>query len=86
MFGIQLEGPTDIFCDNEAVVRNGSTTTPESVLKKKHHSIAYHRKRETVAASIERIAKEDSETNLADVFTKLMLATQRIRYFDRFMY
>jgi hypothetical protein len=84
MFGIQIEGPTDIFCDNEAVVRNCST--PESVLKKKHHSIAYHRNREAVAAGTVRIAKEDSETNLSDVFTKLMSAAQRDPLFDRFMY
>ena len=40
MFGIPIEGETNIFCDNEAVYKNAST--PESVLHKKHHSIAYH--------------------------------------------
>jgi hypothetical protein len=84
MFGIEIEGPTGIYCDNEAVVRNCST--PESVLKKKHHSIAYHRNREAVAAGTVRIAKEDSATNLADVFTKLMPAAQRNSLFDKFMY
>lgn len=84
MFGIEIDGPADIFCDNEAVVRNCST--PESVLKKKHHSIAYHRNREAVAAQTVRIAKEGTETNLADVFTKVMGATQREPLFDRFMY
>ena len=84
MFGIPIEGPTDIFCDNEAVTKNCGT--PESTLKKKHHSIAYHRNREAVAAGTIRIAKEDSETNLADVFTKLMAAVKRTELFDRFMY
>ncbi len=66
------------------MVKNCST--PESVLKKKHHSIAYHRNREAVAAGTVRIAKEDSKTNLADVFTKVMSASQREPLFDRFMY
>src|SRR5688572_5000356 len=50
MFGIPIEGPTNIFCENEAVTRNCSD--PVSTLKKKHHSIAYHRNREAVAAGM----------------------------------
>ena len=84
MFGIPIEGSTNVFCDNEAVTKNCGT--PESTLKKKHHSIAYHRNREAVAAETIRIAKEDSETNLADVFTKLMAAVKRTELFDKFMY
>jgi hypothetical protein len=72
MLGVPLLGPADIFCDNEAVVINRST--PESTSKKKHHSIAYHHNREAVASGIVRIAKEYSETNLADLFTKLLSA------------
>ena len=41
MMGIPLAGETNMFCDNESVVKNG--TRPESVLKKKHCAIAYHR-------------------------------------------
>jgi len=84
MFGVEIEGPTNIYCDNEAVVRNCST--PESVLKKKHHSIAYHRNREAVASLTVRIGKESTDTNLADVFTKIMTAAQRDYILDRFMY
>jgi hypothetical protein len=40
MFGIPIEGPTNIYCDIQSVVTN--TTQPESTLKKKHKSIAYH--------------------------------------------
>ena len=40
MSGVPIEGPTDMFCDNEAVYKNSST--PESVICYKHHSIAYH--------------------------------------------
>ena len=49
-----------------------NTTRPESTLKKKHNAIAYHRAREAQAAGIVRIAKEDGDTNLADLFTKLL--------------
>ena len=84
MFGVEIDGPTDLFCDNEAVVKNCSN--PVSTLKKKHHSIAYHRNREAVAAGTVRIAKEDSATNLADIFTKVMGAKQREPILDRIMY
>ena len=47
MFGVPLDGPTSIFGDNEVVVK--STTTPESTLKKKHVSVAWHHVREAQA-------------------------------------
>ena len=40
MFGIPVDGPISLLSDNEAVVQN--TMAPESTLKKKHNSIAYH--------------------------------------------
>ena len=84
MFGVEIDGPTDIFCDNEAAVKNCSN--PESTLKKKHHSIAYHRNREAVASETVRITKEGTETNLADLFTKVMGHSQREPILDRIMY
>ena len=72
MLGVPLDGAADVFCDNEAVYRN--TVIPESTLKKKHHSIAYHKCRESVAAKIIRVAKEGTEKNLADLFTKVLTA------------
>eukprot|EP00957_Ditylum_brightwellii_P017324 1304451-Ditylum_brightwellii.AAC.1 len=68
MFGVPLDGPTNVFCDNEAVYKN--TVIPKSTLKKKHHSIAYHRCQEAVAAGTIRVAKQGAEKNLADLFTK----------------
>ena len=56
MFGILVDGPANIYYDNEAVTNN--TTIPESILKKKHHSIAYHRCREAVAAGTICVAKQ----------------------------
>jgi hypothetical protein len=70
MFGVPIDGPTNMYIDNESVVLN--STHPESALKKKHNAIAYHRVREAVAAGTIRIAYECSETNLADLLTKLM--------------
>jgi len=70
MMGIQVDGPTNVFCDNESVVKN--TTRPESTLKKKHNAIAYHRVREAQAAGIVRISHEAGETNLADILTKCL--------------
>ncbi|KAI2511614.1 Reverse transcriptase (RNA-dependent DNA polymerase) [Fragilaria crotonensis] len=70
MMGVQVDGPTNVFCDNESVVKN--STRPESTLKKKHNAIAYHRVREAQAAGIVRIAKEDGETSLADILTKCL--------------
>ena len=40
MFGVPLERPADVFCDNRGVVMNASK--PESNLHKKRHSINYH--------------------------------------------
>ena len=68
MFGIPIDGAADVFCDNQGVVKN--TSLPESVLSKKHNAINYHAVREAVAAGIMRVAKEDGETNLADLLTK----------------
>ena len=84
MFGIPLDGPTNVFCDNEAVTKNA--TIPESTLKKKHNSIAYHRTREAVAAGTIRVTKEDGTTNLADVLTKLLPQATKDFLCDKFMY
>jgi hypothetical protein len=83
-FGVPLIGLADIFCDNEAVTTICST--PESTIKKKHHSIGYHFNREAVASVTVRDAKEDSETNLADRSTKILTEERRSFLIDRFMY
>ena len=84
MFGVPMDGPTDMFCDNEAVYKNAST--PESQLKKKHHSISYHMSREAVASGACRIAKEDTETNLSDLFTKVLTRVRREFLLNKFTY
>jgi hypothetical protein len=84
MFGIPVDGPTNIYCDNESVVKNCSR--PESMLNKKHHSIAYHRCREAVAAGTCRVTKEHTSTNLSDLFTKMLPAAVREALLDLFTY
>ena len=84
MFGIPIAGPTDVFCDNEGVVKN--TSIPESVLNKKHLSIAYHSVREAAAAGILRVGKEDTDTNLADLFTKCLTKRRRNKLLGYMLY
>jgi len=57
--------------DNQSVIMN--STRPESVLKKKSNSIAYHYVRERVAAGILEVSYYcRTESNLADVLTKIL--------------
>ena len=84
MFGIPIDGPANVYCDNEAVYKN--TVLPESTLKKKHHSIAYHRCRQAVAAGTMRVAKQGTDKNLADLFTKVLTIARRTFLLERFTY
>ncbi len=52
------------------------TSIPESGLSKKHNAINYHMVREPAAAGVLEV-HEDTQTNLADLFTKLLPADQR---------
>ena len=75
LFGVPIEGPANVFCDNRGVVKNASI--PESTLMKKHNSINYHAVREAAAADILRVGKEDGATNLADLLTKVLSGKKR---------
>ena len=66
MFGIPIDGPTNVYCDNNSVVINSSK--PESTLKKKHNAITYHRVREAIVAKTIHVAKDNSSTNIADIY------------------
>lgn len=72
MFDIPIDGLTNVYCDNDSVCSN--STKPESTLKKKHNAIAYHRVREAVAAGTIRVAWEPTDTNIADMLTKCLVA------------
>jgi hypothetical protein len=83
-FGVPIDGATNMFCDNNAVVKNVSL--PESTLAKKHNAINFHIIRESVAAKIIRVGKEDTTTNIADVFTKLVPFTRKRELLARFLW
>ena len=70
MFGVPIEGPANVFCDNRGVVKHASVL--ESVLQKKHNVINYQAVREAVAAGIIQVGKEDGTTNLSDLLTKVV--------------
>ena len=84
MMGIPLMGPSNVLCDNKSVVDNSSL--PESQLKKKHLSIAYHYVRECCAKQAARIAFEPTDTNLADLCTKVLGPTRRKELCQRLLY
>jgi hypothetical protein len=77
MMGIPIDGHTHMRVDNMSVVKN--TSVPESTLKKKSNSIAYHYVREAVAAGIIKIGYETSQTNRADILTKIQTGIERQR-------
>jgi len=84
MFAIPLDRPTQVFCDNQGVVKN--TSIPESVLSKKHNAVNYHAVREAVAAGISEIHKEDTLTNLQVLHTKVLEADWRSELLGSILY
>ena len=84
MLGVPLEGPTNVFCDNEAVFKNVSQ--PDTTLKKKHTSNCSHYCREAVASWTIRIAKEGTITNLSNLLTKPLTHFIRENLLDCFTY
>ena len=70
MMGIPCDTQAYIEGDNQSVLAN--TTIPDSTLKKKSQSIAYHLIREGVARDEWRTAYVNTHENEADLLTKLL--------------
>ena len=70
MMGIPCDGPAYIFGDNQSVLAN--TSIPDSTLKKKNQSIAYHLVREGAARDEWRTSYINTSQNEADLLTKLL--------------
>ena len=70
MMGIPVNGPAYISGDNQSVLAN--TTNPDSTLKKKSQSIAYHFVGEGVARGEWRTAYVSTHENEADLLTKTL--------------
>ena len=83
MMGIPCEGPTLIYGDNKSVLCN--TTIPESTLKKKSHSIAYHFIRQGVARDEWRTAYVNTHLNPADLLTKPLPSGEKRKSFIRML-
>ena len=73
--GVPIDGATYMYCDNMSVVNN--TTSPESMLKKKSNSIAYHAVRKASAMSEILIAYISMDHNVADLMTKALPGRER---------
>ena len=84
MFGVPVPEPADVMCDNRGVVKN--TSIPSSILSKRHNAINYHAVREAAAAAIIRVGKEDTESNIADLFTKILPQERRNALVSQFTY
>ena len=68
--GVPIRGPANVHCNNQGVMKN--TSVPKSTLSKNHNSINYHVVRESAAAGILCVGKENTETNLADALSKIV--------------
>ena len=66
--GIPVQGPTCIYGANQSVLAN--TTIPDSTLKKKSQSIAYHFVHEVAARDEWRTTYVNTHDNEADLLTK----------------
>ena len=84
MFGVCIDGPATVFCDNKTCVDCSSKF--EATLNKKHSSLAYHAVRHAVAAGIIRVLWIESGENLADPFTKQLTVSQRNYLFGNWTY
>ena len=84
MFGVPLDGPTKVLCDNESVVKNSSLLA--STLNKKHSSIAYHYVRWNVAARVIVMAWIDTNYNFPDAMTKRLVVEKRMQLFGAWTY
>ena len=78
MFGIPIDGPTVFSGDNDSVVKSGMI--PERKLNKKHNQICFHAMREAAAMGEITLRKEPTETNIADLFTKILDTPKRRKH------
>jgi len=72
MMGNSVERSTNVYCDNNAV--GISAIMIESTLKKKYISVYLHKIRNCYSKGVVQITYEPTETNLADVCTKVLPA------------
>jgi hypothetical protein len=81
--GILCEDPTFVYGDNQSVLCN--TSIPESTLKKKSQSIAYHFVRKGSAQDEWRTTYVNTHLNPADLLTKPLPPGDKRRSFVRML-
>ena len=79
MMGIPCEGPAYISGDNQSVLAN--TTIPDSTLKNKSQSIAYHFIREGDARDECRTSFVNTHDNEVDLLAKLLPSDEKRKVF-----
>jgi hypothetical protein len=85
MMGIPCKGPAYIQGDNQSVLAN--TTIPNSTLKKKNQSIAYHLIREGAARDEWRTSYLNTHENESDLLTKLLPhGAKRVKFVQRLLH
>ena len=84
MMGITIDGATDILVNNESMAN--SVSIPEGTLTKKHNAICWHLVREACAAKYIRVAWEPTDSNLADLFTKVLPVPRRETLISQIVY
>ena len=70
IFGVTLDGTSDLMWDNHRVVNN--TSVHLCNLGQKQNAVNYHVVCEAAAAGIFRLGKEYMEANLADLLTNIL--------------
>ena len=75
MMGVEIDGPTYIYGDNQVLITN--TSKQESVLKKKLNSICHHFIREAVAMKECLTTHMPTLRNFADMLAKVLYGKKR---------
>ena len=75
MFGVPINWPADVFCDNQSVITNVSI--PYSVLNNIHNYICYHRVWEADKTGAIQVGWISGEYNKADIGIKTTIYTKR---------
>ena len=73
-----------IYGDNMSVIHN--TQQPESTLKNKSNSIAYHAVRESVAMGESLTGYGRTNSNVADLATKVLVGKKRQSMVNKLLY
>ena len=84
MMGVPIWGPSLIYGDNMSVIHN--TQQPESTLKKKSNSIAYHAVRELVSMGLLLTGHVGTNSNVADLATKVVVGKKRRSMVNKLLY